>query len=613
MPLVEFVARDGRLTERQLDPRQHDAAAIAALLPRRDLEEKLDGYSPHVRRVQLVELLWSAARRSIARSQALRAIPLFAPIAHAARSVRFAQLCISAALAALVSVGVAPHSGCGVACWAAEALGALYAGTCAVLLCDAALEADDLFAVCRPNAWFSLPPAFLHQLLLTAVAVAALLVHPFLFLLVSLDLLPSIPRCRALLRPLGKASIPVLTIAAIAAMLALPAAAAARAADVAGGCAAGDVAACAAQALAVLTPGGGGGGGGGGDGERRARVDGGGAALWAASQLLPLALLAGGALLLQLGVAVLVDALADERARLLAARTYLADHCVVCGCHRASLDQLAGSHHGGFADHIARAHPPHAYATLLAAAARTPPDERTDDDAWLLECAARGDPAFLPSASRDYWGAAAAGLADGLGGGNGGGGQPTPAPPRGWRPSGWEPGGGAALGWQLSEEPSAAQLKRAVEQLSVDGQRCWAQVRQLARGASDVPNGGGKLSAASLPHGEGGAPADNTRLERGAAASGATPFNAAAWAERLAALERASVQHSEQANEASRVALALQQRLTSSADTATAVSELSRVVMASSATVDRIAAEVDRLKTHATTPSVGGGGSVYQA
>ena len=95
MAVVEFVARDGRLAERQLDPRQHDAAAIAALLPQRDLEEKLDGYSAHVRRVQLVQVLWSTARRSMARSQALRAAPLFAPIANAARSVRFAQLCLA--------------------------------------------------------------------------------------------------------------------------------------------------------------------------------------------------------------------------------------------------------------------------------------------------------------------------------------------------------------------------------------------------------------------------------------------------------------------------------------------------------------------------------------
>ena len=168
----------------------------------------------------------------------------------------------------------------------------------------------------------------LRQLALLSLAIAALLVHPYFFLLTCLDLLPAIPRCRALLRPLAKAAPPVLALTALAAALALPAVAAARAAGAVGECTAGDATACAVHALGLLSPNRGlpappiagralsEDGRAGDEGE----VDGANAA-WSAqlAQLGPLLLLALGALILQLGVAVFVDALADQRGRALAA------------------------------------------------------------------------------------------------------------------------------------------------------------------------------------------------------------------------------------------------------------------------------------------------------
>ena len=51
-----------------------------------------------------------------------------------------------------------------------------------------------------------------RQTLLLAIALGGLLLHPYLLLLSAFDVLPAIPRCRALLRPLAKAAPPVLAL-----------------------------------------------------------------------------------------------------------------------------------------------------------------------------------------------------------------------------------------------------------------------------------------------------------------------------------------------------------------------------------------------------------------
>jgi hypothetical protein len=336
---LDFVRRDGQLAAREVHDifeLDSDGSLAAALA------DGLSCASTSARRSQLVVALRTAAVRAVRRDAALRMLPLLAPVHYLAPAARRGQLLIAAALCALVSLGVAPHTGCGVACWAAEACGGLYAGFAALLILDGALEAASVTVLCAPWRWLdaddALPPPLLRQLALFALGLASLFVHPYFILLSAIDLLPAIPRCRAILTPLAKAAPPVLAIAALAAALALPASAAARAAGAAAECAAGDAVACAVQALATVAPASAAALAmprsvavdpeGAGDGEGHGAGDGveGAAASHLGSQLGPLVLLGLGALLLQLGVAVLVDALADERGRTSVAREYASEH-----------------------------------------------------------------------------------------------------------------------------------------------------------------------------------------------------------------------------------------------------------------------------------------------
>ena len=517
------------------------------------------------------------------RDAALRMLPLLAPVHYLAPAARRGQLLIAAALCALVSLGVAPHAGCGVACWAAEACGGLYAGFAALLILDGALEAASVTVLCAPWRWLdaddALPPPLLRQLALFALGLASLFVHPYFILLSAIDLLPAIPRCRAILTPLAKAAPPVLAIAALAAALALPASAAARAAGAAAECAAGDAVACAVQALATVAPASAAAlamprsvavdpeGAGDGDGDGAGDGVEGAAASHLGSQLGPLVLLGLGALLLQLGVAVLVDALADERGRTSVAREYASEHCLVCGASRAALDKL-GPH--AFSGHVRGVHAPEKYARLLAAVYALPAGERSDDDAWLVQCAQRGDGAFLPSASREYWDPVV----------------PAGAAPLGWRPQGWDAGGAAALGWKLEPEPSTAQLRAAVEQLAVDSAKCWAALREQARRsrASD---------AEGAPHADGAGGG-------GGGGAAVSAFDWRAVGERLSALERASQQQSDLAaranGEAARLTTEVQMRIGNVQDNSSTIAELIKLVRASCATIDTLKVEVDALR-----------------
>ena len=78
---------------------------------------------------------------------------------------RRVQIGLAGLLCLLVSLEVAPHAGCGTACWAAEALGMLYAGVTGVLLVDGSLEAGAgyLTALCQPSQWRRLPRPRLHD------------------------------------------------------------------------------------------------------------------------------------------------------------------------------------------------------------------------------------------------------------------------------------------------------------------------------------------------------------------------------------------------------------------------------------------------------------------
>lgn len=602
--MVDFIRRDGRVVERELIY----SAADLPLSVAADMLDNLDGYSAAVRRAQLVEVLHSCARRSVARATALRSMPALQPVADAAPTARSIQLILSALLCLLVSLEVAPHAGCGTACWAAEALATLYAGVSGVLLLDASLEAGSGFIALlfTPSRWAHVvrlvPAPLVHQAALLALALGGLLVHPYLLLLSAFDLLPAIPRCRALLRPLAKAAPPVLGVCALAAMLALPAVAAARAAGSVNECTAGDAAACAVHALALLSPsraapapagtrrlseegeeGEGTAGGGGED-------DGGALFNKVAAQLGPLAMLALGALLLQLGVAVFVDALADQRGRALAVSEYASEHCLVCGCPRAALERTGPR---GFTTHVTRTHHPEAYARLLAEALLTPPAQRSDDDHWLLECADGNDASFLPAASREYWEAHPGGV-HGVGAAGGVGGVATGA--LGWRPPGWEPGGGAALGWQLSPEPSNAQLRAAIEQIAVDGARCWAHVRKTAGSNAAAPGGAEALQ----PHAAAEQHANGMGGEAALRGGGVNSADWSLWVERLAALERSCMLQAEHTGhatrEASRVASELQSRFATAKETATAVKELTKLVTSSNSTVERVAAEVAAMR-----------------
>ena len=94
--------------------------------------------------------------------------------------------------------------------------------------------------------------------------------------------------------------------------------------------------------------------------------------------------------------------------------------------------------------------------------------------------------------------------------------------------------------------------------------------------------------------------ASPSRVNGGAGAPTMAHGDWGVWVERLAALERASMLQAEQTGhatrEASRVAAELQSRFATARDTAAAVGELSKVVQASSATVERVAAEVAAMK-----------------
>lgn len=620
--VVEYVRRDGSTGEREVQVYPSRPLLVATL------GDQLDGFSVTDRRVQLVAHLFASATRGSVRSQRLRSLPLVYPVAQLAPVASQCQYWVAALLGALICAAAATghdREACGSLCWATRALGVLYASLAGLLVIDAALDTVDLSALCRLSTWChptggALPLPLLRQLCLLAVSAGALAIHPSLFLLVLLDLLPVIPRCRSLLHALGKASAPVLALAALAMALAVPAAAAARKPTTARECADGDASACALQALALvmppsmlglaasLSP----------SASAGAPADAApspasapasspaagsaAASVWMSHALVelgPLSLLAVGALLLQLSVAVLVDALADQRARLLAAREYAQSHCLVCAAERDALEVPHGA--AGFDFHTKVQHDPEAYAALIAEAWERLPTQRTDDDLWIVHCAQRADAAFLPHARR------------GGGGRGGGGGSLAGATGMGWQPAGWELG-------HHADAPSAdaAQLRAAIAKVAEQTEQCWAELRltRAAAGTAGTAAAGGEAGGGG---GGGGARAVGSEAAPSAAAASAPPVGAASlpphlqmapdwagWADRLAALERTSLMQAERSahatREAGRVSAEMQQWWSSASETIAAVGDITKLVQESSRALERVAADVSELRAAEGTP-----------
>ena len=350
-----------------------------------------------------------ARRARVAARRRARAVGVGGGLQHHAEPVRRCQLAAGALLLLLVGALVPPPGSASspsssggashAAGWAAAALGWAYAGTAAYLVAELASQALAVRAsvptttaaahaagLARAGA-----PAAARQLALGAVGVGAALLHPYVAALAAPDLLLALPIFARLAAPLARCAPTLAAAAALAAAVVLPAAALAGGAAAACG-AGGGGAACAVDALLLALPAAASGGvaarrvvvGGGGGDDAPPHVDpqtgalvddagGGGAAAavgWAA--LLLLILLVVALLLVQLSVAVLIDALADARERSSAAQADAEHRCFVCGAGRATLQR---GHSRGFAHHVRHVHSPLDYFALvlhLRAAPRAP-------------------------------------------------------------------------------------------------------------------------------------------------------------------------------------------------------------------------------------------------
>ena len=387
------------------------------------------------------------------------------------------------------------------------------------------------------------------------------------------------------------------------------------------------------------------GGGGGGDDDAPPHVDpqtgalvdddgGGGAAAavgWAA--LLLLVLLVVALLLVQLSVAVLIDALADARERSAAAQADAEHRCFVCGAGRAALQR---GHSRGFAHHIRHVHSPLDYFALVLHLRAAPRARRAEQrvrhaeasalatatgaaeplaaeaeldaeaDAWVRDCVDRGDPAFFPTAE----------ASDAVIGGGGGGKD--------------DDDGLTAL----PAEPSAAELRGAVQHLGAEGAACWEEVRRLRRvidrggggdgedGGGGGGGGGGRADAVRESELERAAQARQLvraaersarecaelRAELSALAGGVQSLEArlgvqewGEWASRLDTLERAAAKQTElttaTAADVGAVAAELERAAAlqpQTADLSGALRELSTLVYKSQATVEGLASAARR-------------------
>ena len=148
-----------------------------------------------------------------------------------------------------------------------------------------------------------------------------------------------------------------------------------------------------------------------------------------------------------------------------------------------------------------------------------------------------------------------------------------------------------------SATPSATARALVTLAASASTRRTAAEVRKLSRQDHDRGSGGSRDPASSLLHMP---PNGSQAWVPNDGAGRPSPAESQGFADRLAALERASVLQTEQtaqaAREANRVASELHQRFNTVNDTATEVRELTRLISASSSMVDRVKDEVDALR-----------------
>ena len=280
---VDVRRRDGSISFYRFVPDASlSALDVGALL------SSLDAPSLHEAREQFVVAGTALVRRvrllqAIGRRWPLLGYPVLGPFARHSDAMRQCQLFLGGAIAVTAAVAVLPPGwqtpgrSCdhGALCWAIDALGLVYVVlAAALLLVEAALLA--LYALGGGGAGGGaggaggagrrlglLLPA-LRQAVLMLVAVAALAAHPYLFALLAIDVVPSLPGCRALLRPL-LLRLPALAALGTLAAAALLAAAAVGATLPAGSGCMGDggagyakgqysVAGCAAEAIVLGLP-----------------------------------------------------------------------------------------------------------------------------------------------------------------------------------------------------------------------------------------------------------------------------------------------------------------------------------------------------------------------
>lgn len=275
---VDVRRRDGSISLYRFAPDASlSALDVTALL------SSLDAPSLHEAREQFV-VAGTALVRRVRLLQAIgRRWSVLGAFARHSAAMRQCQLFLGGAIAVIAAVAVLPPGwqtpgrSCdhGALCWAIDALGLVYVAlAAALLLVEAALLA--LYALGGGGVGGAggggggagrrlglLLPA-LRQPVLLLVAVAALAAHPYLFALLAIDVVPSLPGCRALLRPLLQRLPALAALGALAAAALLAAAAVSTTLPVGSGCV-GDggagygkgqysVAGCAAEAIVLGLP-----------------------------------------------------------------------------------------------------------------------------------------------------------------------------------------------------------------------------------------------------------------------------------------------------------------------------------------------------------------------
>ena len=273
--VVDVRRRDGSISLYRFAPDVSlSALDVSALL------SSLDAPSLHEARKQFV-VAGTALVRRVRLLQAIgRRWPVLGAFARHSAAMRQCQLFLGGALAVTAAVAVLPPGwqtpgrSCdhGALCWAIRALGLLYVAlAAALLLVEASLLALHALGGGAGGGEGGgagrrlglLLPA-LRQPVLLLIAVAALAAHPYLFALLAIDVVPSLPGCRALLRPLLQRLPALAALGALAAAALLAAAAVGTTLPVGSGCV-GDggagygkgqhsVAGCAAEAIVLGLP-----------------------------------------------------------------------------------------------------------------------------------------------------------------------------------------------------------------------------------------------------------------------------------------------------------------------------------------------------------------------